>query len=75
MFPLRDTQPSYSKPVVTVLLIVVNILVFLFEVSLEPFARNEFFTTYGMVPNQFSFLSVLTSMFLHGGWMHVLGNM
>src|ERR1035438_10543924 len=32
MFPLRDTQPSYSKPVVTVLLIVVNILVFLFEV-------------------------------------------
>src|ERR1035438_8303860 len=75
MFPLRDTQPSYSKPVVTVLLIVVNILVFLFEVSLEPFARNEFIATYGLVPDQFSFLSVLTSMFLHGGWMHVLGNM
>jgi membrane associated rhomboid family serine protease len=75
MFPLRDTQPSYSKPVVTVLLIVVNILVFLFEISLEPFARNEFIATYGLVPDQFSFLSVLTSMFLHGGWMHVLGNM
>jgi membrane associated rhomboid family serine protease len=75
MFPLRDTQPSYSKPVVTVLLIVINILVFLFEVSLEPFARNEFIATYGLVPDQFSFLSVLTSMFLHGGWMHVLGNM
>src|ERR1039457_4453836 len=75
MFPLRTTQPSYSKPVVTVLLIVINILVFLFEVSLEPFARNEFIATYGLVPDQFSFLSVLTSMFLHGGWMHVLGNM
>ena len=75
MFPLRDTQPSYSKPVVTVLLIVVNILVFLFEISLEPFARNEFIATYGLVPDQFSLLSVLTSMFLHGGWMHVLGNM
>ena len=51
MFPLRDTQPSYSKPVVTVLLIVINILVFLFEVSLEPFARNEFIASYGLVPD------------------------
>ena len=75
MFPLRDTQPSYSKPVVTVLLIVVNILVFLFEVSLDPYSRNEFIAVYGLVPDHFSFLSVLTSMFLHGGWMHVLGNM
>ena len=75
MFPLRDTQPSYSKPVVTVLLIVVNILVFLFEVSLDPYSRNEFIAAYGLVPDHFSFLNVLTSMFLHGGWMHVLGNM
>src|SRR6266508_698461 len=75
MFPLRDTQPSYSKPVVTVLLIVVNILVFLYEVSLEPYSRNAFIDTYGMVPAQFSYLTLLTSMFLHGGWMHVLGNM
>ena len=42
MFPIRDTQPSYSKPVVTVLLIVVNVLVFLFQVSLDPYSRNEF---------------------------------
>src|SRR5450759_851847 len=75
MFPLRDTQPSYSKPVVTVLLIVVNILVFLFEVSLDPYSTNEFIATYGLVPDQFSLQSVLTSMFLHGGWMHLLGNM
>src|ERR1035438_10490351 len=75
MFPLRDTQPSYSKPVVTVLLIVVNILVFLFEVSLDPYSRNDFIATYGLVPDHFLWLSVLTSMFLHGGWLHVLGNM
>jgi membrane associated rhomboid family serine protease len=75
MFPLRDTQPSYSKPVITVLLIVVNILVFLFEVSLDPYSRNEFMAVYGLVPDAFSLQSVLTSMFLHGGWMHVLGNM
>src|SRR4051794_36880106 len=75
MFPLRDTQPSYSKPVVTVLLIIVNLLVFFFEISLDPYSRNAFIGIYGLVPDHFSFLSLLTSMFLHGGWMHVLGNM
>jgi membrane associated rhomboid family serine protease len=75
MFPLRDTQPSNSKPVVTVILIVINVLVFLFEFSLEPYSRNEFITVYGMVPDHFDFVSLFTSMFLHGGWMHVLGNM
>ncbi|MCU1236876.1 MAG: Rhomboid family protein [Candidatus Solibacter sp.] len=75
MFPLRDTQPSYSRPVVTVLLIVINLLVFLFEISLDPYSRNEFIGAYGLVPDHFDRLSLLTSMFLHGGWMHVLGNM
>src|SRR4051812_37813530 len=75
MFPLRDTQPSYSKPVVTVLLIVINVLVFLFELSLDPYTRNDFINVYGLVPEQFSYRAVLTSMFLHGGWMHLLGNM
>jgi membrane associated rhomboid family serine protease len=75
MFPLRDTQPSYSKPVVTILLIVVNILVFLFEFSLDPETQNAFIAAYGLIPDQFHFFNVLTSMFLHGGWMHVLGNM
>jgi membrane associated rhomboid family serine protease len=75
MFPLRDTQPSYSKPVVTVFLIVINILIFLFEFSLDPYSQNAFIATYGLVPDNFHFVNVLTSMFLHGGWMHVLGNM
>jgi membrane associated rhomboid family serine protease len=75
MFPLRDTQPSYSKPAVTVLLIVVNILVFLFEFSLDDYSRNAFIAMYGLVPDQFHFAGILTSMFLHGGWLHLLGNM
>lgn len=75
MFPIRDTQPSYSKPVVTVVLIVINILVFLFEFSLDPYSQNALIFTYGLVPDRFHFTNVLTSMFLHGGWMHVLGNM
>jgi membrane associated rhomboid family serine protease len=75
MFPLRDTQPSYSKPVVTTIIIVLNVIVFLFEVSLDSWTRNAFVETYGLVPERFSWASVLTSMFLHGGWMHLLGNM
>ena len=75
MFPLRDTQPSNSRPTVTVLLIVVNILVFLFEFSLDPFSRNHFISLYGLTPGAFQWENVVTSMFLHGGWMHVLGNM
>ena len=75
MFPLRDTQPSYSKPVVTVVLIVINILIFLFEFSLDPYSQNAFIFTWGLVPDQFHLANVFTSMFLHGGWLHVLGNM
>jgi membrane associated rhomboid family serine protease len=61
--------------VVTFILIVVNVLVFLFEMSLDPYYRNVFISTYGMVPDEFAWRTLLTSMFLHGGWMHVLGNM
>jgi membrane associated rhomboid family serine protease len=75
MFPLRDTQPSYSKPVVTVLLIAINMLVFLYEFSLDSYSQNAFIATYGLVPDHFNYANILTSMFLHGGWMHVLGNM
>jgi len=75
MFPLRDRQPSYSKPVITVLLIVVNILVFLFEFSLDPYTRNAFIFAYGLVPDHFAVTNVFTSMFLHAGWLHVLANM
>jgi membrane associated rhomboid family serine protease len=75
MIPLRDSQPSRSFPAVTVLIIVVNVLVFLLEWSLEPFSRNHFVSTYGMVPAYFVPSSLITSMFLHGGWLHIIGNM
>src|SRR5947209_18209174 len=75
MFPLRDTQPSYSRPAVTIVLIVINVLVFLFEFSLDPYTQNAFISYYGLVPDHFRLSAVFTSMFLHGGWMHVLGNM
>jgi len=75
MFPLRDTQPSHSRPVVTVLLIVVNMLAFLYETSLDDYSLNLLLESYGVVPGRLYLPSLITSMFLHGGWMHVLGNM
>jgi|SRR5579871_1033987 len=75
MFPLRDTQPSYSRPVVVICLIVLNILIFLYEFSLDAFQENRFIAVYGLTPDHFHWANIFTSMFLHGGWMHVLGNM
>src|ERR1700761_1627652 len=75
MFPIRDTQPSYSKPVGTGALILVNILVFLYEFFLNSYSENAFVYHYALIPDRFHLFNVITSMFLHGGWMHVLGNM
>lgn len=75
MIPLRDTQPSYSKPLVTVAIIVLNLFVFFYEVSLDDFSRNAFISAFGIVPARLHYETLLTSMFLHGGWMHVIGNM
>jgi len=75
MFPIRDTQRTYSTPFVTILLIVMNLLIFLYEISLEPYAQNHFTSTWALIPARFHAIDLFSSMFLHGGWMHVLGNM
>jgi rhomboid family protein len=75
MIPLKDSQRSNSTPVVTILLIVVNVLVFFFEISLDAFSRNSLIMAYGLVPRHAHLYSYVTSMFLHGGWLHILGNM
>jgi membrane associated rhomboid family serine protease len=61
--------------VVTIALVGVNAAVFLHQQALAPAPFEQFVRTWGLVPAQFSVLAVFTSMFLHGGWMHVLGNM
>jgi len=75
MFPIRDTQPSYSRPIVTILIIVLNVMVFLYEFTLDEYSRNYFIANYGLIPARFHASAVITSMFLHGGWLHILGNM
>lgn len=75
MIPLRDSQPSRTTPVVTVALIVVNFAAFFYELSLDGFSRNHFIAAYGVVPDRLHLVTLVTSMFLHGGWMHIIGNM
>jgi len=86
MIPFRDNIPSRSFPIITIAIILANVFVFLYELglgrSLQPFIMQ-----YGVVPaavfrwpqSDLPFASValpfLTSMFLHGGWLHLIGNM
>jgi membrane associated rhomboid family serine protease len=75
MIPLRDVIPSRTTPGVTITLIVVNVLVFLFQMSLTERGQHAFIHAFGLVPAYFSFLTVLTSMFVHGGFAHIAGNL
>jgi membrane associated rhomboid family serine protease len=75
MIPLRDSQPSYSLPFVTLSLIAVNVVIFFHELSLDEFSLNHLITVYGIVPDRLQYRDLVTSMFLHGGWMHLIGNM
>ncbi len=75
MFPLRDVIPSMTTPVVTVAIIVLNVLAFVFEQSLGPQGLDEFLARWGFVPGAFAWSTILVSMFLHGGLWHLIGNM
>src|SRR5580700_9861979 len=75
MIPLRDVIPSRTTPYITVTIIILNVLAWLFELALPADVRTPFLQVYGVVPADFHATTLITSMFLHGGWMHVLGNM
>ena len=75
MIPLRDVIPSRTTPYITITIIILNAAAWLFEVSLDPETLNRFISVYGVVPAYFSAPTLITSMFLHGGWMHIIGNM
>jgi membrane associated rhomboid family serine protease len=75
MIPLRDVIPSRTTPVVTMGLIVLNAVIFLFEQTLTENELEAFVLAYGLLPADFAWANVVSSMFLHGGWGHFLGNM
>jgi membrane associated rhomboid family serine protease len=74
MIPLRDVIPSRTTPYTTITLIVLNALIFLFQLSLGD-QVNDFILAYGLIPAAFSWVNVFSSMFLHGSLLHVGGNM
>ena|SRR5579871_67466 len=75
MIPLRDVIPSRTFPFVTITIIVLNALAWFMELSLGPRELNRFLYVYGVVPANFRAPTLVTSMFLHGSWTHILGNM
>jgi len=89
MLPIRDDQPRYSTPFVNYFLIGLNLVIFLFEAALDPQSLNLLIHQFGVVPYHLAVflggshryplpaivLPFFTSMFLHGSWMHVIGNM
>ena len=75
MIPLRDVIPSRTFPALVIAIIALNAFAFLFEQTLSDRELALFVREYGVVPAGFTLSSVFTSMFLHGGWMHFLGNM
>lgn len=80
MFPIGDDEVrGRGFWIVNLLLIIANVAIFLFEVSLDPAASQDFITRWGAIPTLIlqgsSTITLFTSMFLHGGWLHLIGNM
>ncbi len=76
MIPLRSSEPHYTKPSVNLVLIAANVLVFVYELSLgSGYRLNHFIAQYGIVPDRLNVASIFTSMFIHGGFLHIIGNM
>jgi rhomboid family protein len=75
MIPLRSSERVYSRPAVTVGLIAVNAVIFLYQNTLSYYRLNQLATNWGIVPDDLHVITLFTSMFLHGGWLHLLGNM
>lgn len=80
MIPIGDDNiPGAKFPIVNVLLIIVNVLVFLYEVLLDPNALQAFINHWGVTPTQIlagqNWITLITGMFMHAGWLHLIGNM
>jgi membrane associated rhomboid family serine protease len=88
MLPLKDTIRSYTFPLINWILIGLNAIVFLFEISLSPGELDQLVLRYGVIAERFNFsdpaslladpsalITLFTHLFLHGGWFHFLSNM
>ena len=78
LFPYKDDNPRILVPYVTYVIISINVLIFVFQLNMgmvSSAAEREFIYRFGFIPANFSIITVFTSMFLHGGISHIMGNM
>ena len=89
MFPINDDNPTNTTAYVTYTLILLNVLIFIYELSLTPPQLERFFQLYAVIPRELTAnfsgitvnqpipepLTLITSQFLHGGFAHIFGNM
>jgi membrane associated rhomboid family serine protease len=82
MIPLRDINPTRRFPIITITLIATNFLIFVYELSLSDQALGKLFFSAGVIPQEITHnfgpsaaCDLITAMFLHGGWVHLLSNM
>ena len=89
MIPLKDDNPTESRPIITYFLMGICIFVFFIELNSNSYKTGELFYSYGLIPsvlmgyNQLpadlyvvpAFITIFSSMFMHGGFMHLIGNM
>ena len=89
MIPLKDDNPTSGKPILTYFVIGSCVLIFLIQITSQSYKTGQLFYSYGLIPsvlmgnNQLpldlyaipSWLTIFTSMFMHGGFMHLAGNM
>ena len=81
MIPLYDTVRSRRFPFINIVLVIINVLAFLYELQLTPSGLKGFIYTWGFIPAQFwsdpssTWVNIFTAMFLHGGWLHIISNM
>jgi membrane associated rhomboid family serine protease len=79
MIPLRDHNQTQTTPIITYVLLAINVLVFLFMLGLDEVSLENFITTYALIPAEVvrgqDWFTLISSMFLHGSIGHIVGNM
>ena len=89
MIPLKDDNPISSRPIVTYFLIGLCVVVFLMQLGSQSYRTGQLFYSYGLIPSVLmghdqlpidlytipAYLTIFSSMFMHGGWIHLIGNM
>ena len=89
MIPLKDDNPTLGRPVVTYFLIGICVVIFLMQLGSQSYKTGQLFYSYGLIPSVLmgydqlpmdlyavpAYLTIFTSMFMHGGFMHLIGNM